>query len=65
MYDFFRAELLRFRLPALLIGLVHLLILGFLSRLTDLAQASLFVYRLIAIAYAALGALLGFYQMGT
>jgi hypothetical protein len=65
MYDFFRAELLRFRLPALLIALVHLLILGFLSRLTDLAQASLIVYRLIAIAYAALGALLGLYQMGT
>jgi hypothetical protein len=65
MYDFFRAELQRFRLPALLIALAHLLILGFLSRLTDLAQASLLVYRLMAIAYAALGALLGLYQMGT
>jgi len=65
MRDFFRAELLRFRLPALLVALVHLLILGFLSRLTDLAQESLISYRLIGIAYAALGALLGLYQMGT
>ncbi|WP_250626193.1 hypothetical protein [Pinirhizobacter soli] len=65
MHDFFRAELARFRLPALLVALVHLLVLGFLSRLTDLAQASLISYRLIAIAYAALGVLLGAYQMGT
>jgi hypothetical protein len=65
MHDFFRAELLRFRLPAVLIALGHLLVLGFLFRLHDLAQDSLAVYRLISIAYAALGALLGLYQMGT
>ena len=65
MIDLFKGELLRFRLWALVAGLINLAILGFLSRMVDLAQQPLQVYQVFGIAYAVAGALLGLYQMGS
>ena len=65
MIDLFKGELLRFRLWALVAGLINLAILGFLSRLVDLAQQPLQVYQVFGVVYAVAGALLGLYQMGS
>ncbi|RZA21753.1 MAG: hypothetical protein EOP93_02270 [Lysobacteraceae bacterium] len=65
MIDLFKGELLRFRLWALVAGFVNLAILGFLSRMVDLAQQPLQVYQVFGMAYAVAGALLGLYQMGS
>jgi len=65
MIDLFKGELLRFRLWALVAGLINLAILGFLSRMVDLAQQPLQVYQVFGVVYAVAGALLGLYQMGS
>ncbi|WP_242112012.1 hypothetical protein [Luteimonas aquatica] len=64
MRDLFKAELQRFRLWAAAYALVHLLALGFLAKLVDLAQQPSTPYELFAAIYAATGLLLGLYQMG-
>lgn len=65
MIDLFKGELLRFRLWALVAGLINLAILGFFSRMVDLAQQPLQVYQVFGAVYAVAGALLGLYQMGS
>lgn len=65
MIDLFKGELLRFRWWALAAGAINLAVLGFLSRMVDMAQQPLFVYQVFAAVYAVAGALLGLYQMGT
>lgn len=63
MWDLFKAELLRLRVWALAYAAVHLAILGFLTRVVDLAQQPLLVYRVFGAVYALTGVLLGLYQM--
>lgn len=65
MRDLFRAELLRFRSWAIAGALLHLLVLGFLTRVADLAQQPLLVYRVFGGVYAVTGLLLGLFQMGS
>ncbi|MEO5565341.1 MAG: hypothetical protein ABIR05_01550 [Luteimonas sp.] len=65
MKDLFKAEMLRFRLWAVVAALIHLMSLGFMARLVDLAQQPKLVYQVFAMIYVAAGALLGLYQMGT
>ena len=65
MKHLFQAELLRFRNWALAAALVHVVALGFMTRIVDLAQQPKTVYQVIAIVYAVLGTLLGLYQMGS
>ncbi len=64
MWDLFKAELQRFRFWCLAYASLHLLILGFLTRVVDLAQQPLLVYRSIAAVYALSGLLFGLYQLG-
>jgi|CXWL01.1.fsa_nt_gi hypothetical protein len=64
MWDLFKAELLRFRPWALAAALVHLAILGFMTRMVDLAQQPLLVYRVFGGIYGVTGLLLGLFQMG-
>jgi dienelactone hydrolase len=64
MLDYIKAELLRFRGWACAYAAVHLLVLGFLARVVDLAQQPLFVYQVFAAVYVLSGLLLGAYQMG-
>ncbi len=64
MWDLFKAELLRFRGWAIAYAVLHLLVLAFLTRVLDLAQQALLVYRAFAGVYALTGLLLGLYQMG-
>ena len=65
MKNLFKAELLRFRNWALVAAAVHVIALGFLSRLVDLAQQPLTVYQITGVLFFVAGALLGLYQMGT
>jgi len=65
MGDYFKAELLRFRAWAIALCLLHLAVLGFLTRIVDLAQQPKFVYQVFAAVYALMGLLLGAYQMGS
>jgi hypothetical protein len=65
MKDLFKGELLRFRLWAIAAAVIHVAGLGFMARLVDLAQQPKLVYQVFAMIYAALGLLLGLYQMGT
>ena len=65
MFELFKAELLRFRQWALALAGVHFIALGFLTRVVDLAQQPLVVHWSFGGTYAALGLLLGLYQMGT
>lgn len=65
MIDLFKGELLRFRPWATAAFLANLAVLGFLSRMVDLAQQPLIVYQIFGAVYAAAGALLGMYQMGS
>ena len=55
MRDLFRAELLRFRSWAIAGVVLHLLVLGFLTRVVDLAQQPLLVYRVFGGVYALAG----------
>ena len=64
MLDYIKAELLRFRGWAIAYAAVHLVVLGFLTRVIDLAQQPLFVYQVFAAVYVLSGLLLGAYQMG-
>ena len=65
MIDLFKSELQRFRLWTIAAAVVHAGILGFLTRLVDLAQQPLQVYQVFSVAYAVSGTLLGLYQMGS
>ena len=65
MIDLFKGELLRFRLWAIVAFVANLVVLGFLSRMVDMAQQPIFVYQIFAAVYALAGALLGMYQMGS
>ena len=65
MIDLFKGELTRFRLWAGIAAIINLAILGFLSRMVDLAQQPLQVYQVFGAVYAIAGALLGVYQMGS
>ena len=65
MRDLFKAELLRFCRWAIAGALLHLLVLAFLSRVVDLAQQPLLVYRVFGGVYALAGLLLGLFQMGS
>lgn len=65
MIDLFKGELLRFRLWAAAACFANLAVLGFLSRMVDLAQQPIVVYQVFGAVYAAAGALLGMYQMGS
>jgi hypothetical protein len=64
MWDLFKGELLRFRPWALGYAAVHVVWLGFLTRVVDLAQQPLTVYQGVGAIYCATGVLLGLYQMG-
>ncbi len=65
MIDLFKGELLRFWRWALVAAVANLVVLGFLTRMVDMAQQPLLVYQVFAAVYAVAGALLGLYQMGT
>ena len=65
MKDLFKAELLRFRTWAIAAAVVHVLVLGFMSRVVDLAQQPRLVYQVFGMVYVVAGTLLGLYQMGT
>ena len=65
MKDLFKSELLRFRPWVVAAAAVHAGVLGFLTRIVDLAQQPLLVYQAFAVTYAVAGTLLGLYQMGT
>lgn len=65
MSDLFKSEFLRFRLWAVAAAAVHAGILGFLTRLVDLAQQPMQIYQAFGVSYAVLGTLLGLYQMGS
>ncbi len=65
MIDLFKSELLRFRPWALAAAVVHAGVLGFMTRIVDLAQQPLLVYQVFAMTYAVAGTLLGLYQMGS
>src|SRR5690606_6130287 len=65
MSDLFKGELLRFRLWATAAAAINLVVLGFLSRMVDMAQQPIFVYQIFAAVYAVAGILLGLYQMGS
>lgn len=65
MRDLFKAELLRFRAWGIAAAVVHLLVLGFFTRVVDLAQQPLLVYRVFGGIYIVAGLLLGLYQMGS
>ena len=64
MLDYIKAELLRFRAWAIAYAALHLTVLGFLTRVIDLAQQPLFFYQMFAGVYVLSGLLLGAYQMG-
>jgi dienelactone hydrolase len=64
MLDYVKAELLRFRPWGIAYAALHLMVLGFLTRVVDLAQQPLFVYQMFAGVYVLSGLLLGAYQMG-
>ena len=64
MWSLFKVECVRFRAWALIAAVVHLCALGFGTRLADLAQQTLPVYRAMGSVYALAGVLLGLYQMG-
>ena len=65
MKHFFSAEFMRFRTWAIAAFVVHLVVLGFMSRIVDLAQQPRVVYQVFGMVYMAAGILLGLYQMGS
>jgi hypothetical protein len=64
MWDLFKAEILRFRSWAIGYAALQLILLGFMSRVVDMAQQPLLVYEVIGGLYGLSGLLLGLYQMG-
>jgi hypothetical protein len=64
MKSLFWAETRRFRGWAIAFAAAHLMVLGFLTRLVDLAQQPRTVYLVFGCVYALTGLLLGLYQMG-
>ncbi|WCE06187.1 hypothetical protein [Pseudoxanthomonas sp. JBR18] len=64
MWSLFKVECLRFRTWALIAAAVHLCALGFGTRMLDLAQQTLPIYRGIGAVYALAGVLLGLHQIG-
>jgi len=64
MWDLFKAEILRFRNWAIAYAALQLVVLGFLTRMVDLAQQPKLVYQVIGSVYVLSGLLLGLYQMG-
>jgi hypothetical protein len=64
MWDLFKGEWQRYRGWAVAYVGLHLLLLGFMTRVLDLAQQPLLIYRAIGAVYALTGLLLGLYQMG-
>lgn len=65
MLDLFKAECARFRAWAIAFAVLHLLVLGFMTRMVDLAQQPLLVYRVIGGIHVLTGILFGLYQMGS
>lgn len=65
MIDLFKGELLRFRLWAAIAAFANVAVLGFMSRIVDLAQQPILVYQVFAAVYALAGIALGLYQMGS
>jgi len=65
MNDLFKAELVRFRIWTIAAAAVHVVALGFMTRLVDLAQQPTVVYQIFGAVYAVAGTLLGLYQMGS
>jgi hypothetical protein len=63
MLDMLRAEWRRYRLAALGVGFVHLLLLVYLSRLIALPQQSLSLLTLVGAVYLIAGLLFGAWQM--
>ncbi len=64
MWDLFKAELLRFRSWSIAYAVVLMLVMGFMTRMFDLAQQPSIVYQVFGTAFALTGLLLGLYQMG-
>ncbi len=64
MWDIFKAEVLRFRSWAIAYATLQLVVLGFMTRMVDLAQQPKLVYQVIGAVYVLTGLLLGLYQMG-
>jgi hypothetical protein len=64
MKTLYWAETFRFRSWAIAFTAAHLLVLGFLTRLVDLAQQPRTVYMVFGGVYVLTGLLLGLYQMG-
>lgn len=64
MWDMFKAEMQRFRIWAIAYALLQLVILGFMTRVVDLAQQPRLVYEVLGGVYGVTGLLLGLYQMG-
>ncbi len=62
--DLFLAELRRFRLLAAVLAGVHLLVLLFLNRMTDMQQQPHEVERVFMLVYMAAAFALGLYQVG-
>ncbi|MBW8822675.1 MAG: hypothetical protein JF567_00265 [Xanthomonadales bacterium] len=65
MFDLIKSELVRFRGWAAALAGVHLIALGFMSRLVDMAQQPLLVHWVIGGVYALVGLLFGLYQLGS
>ncbi len=65
MLDLIKSELTRFRGWALALAGVHLVALGFMARVVDLAQQPLVVHWVIGGLYALVGLLFGLYQLGS
>ncbi len=64
MRDLFTSEFHRFRLWAAGYALVQIIVLGFMTRVVDLAQQPETVYQVIGGVYGLTGLLLGLYQFG-
>ncbi len=65
MFDLIKSELVRFRGWAAALAGVHIIALGFMSRLVDMAQQPLIVHWVIGGVYALVGLLFGLYELGT
>jgi hypothetical protein len=63
MWLLFKAELRRFRIPGAIACIAHLVVLGFMSRTSDLAQQSALAYKVMGACYALAGVILGAFQM--
>lgn len=64
MLDLFKAEGLRFRSWAIAYAALHLMVMGFMTRVVDMTQQPGLVYEVIGSIYVLTGLLLGLYQMG-